>query len=140
AAKLGHIAAEAGYWLTPSWMLSAQGRFQYVTGPTVIETTNHTYQPASGATALFAAATWSPTAGKGSLRPFLSGAVGGGRIRHVVTLSNLKDCGPMKNETCVDTVGAGPFLAGVGGGVLYDLGQSLSLVAALNTQLGAPKF
>ena len=121
-------------------MLSLQGRFQYVTGPTTIEANNHTYQPASGATAVFVAGTWSPTEGKGKLRPFISGSVGGGRIRHVVTLSTYKDCGPAKNETCVDTVGAGPFLAGAGGGVLYDLGQSLSLVGAINTQIGAPKF
>jgi len=37
-------------------------------------------------------------------------------------------------------VGAGPFLAGVGGGLMYDLGERLALVLALNTQVAAPTF
>jgi hypothetical protein len=138
AAKLGHVNLEAGYWATPSLMLSVQARLQKVSGPTTVEANGRTYEPASGATAFFAAATWSPL--RSRLRPYLTGAVGGGRIRHVVTLSNLHDCGPARNETCVDTVGAGPFLAGVGGGVTYDLGDRLALVAGVATQLGAPRF
>jgi hypothetical protein len=138
AAKLGHVNLEAGYWATPNLMLSVQARLQKVSGPTTVEANGRTYEPASGATAFFAAVTWSP--GRSRLRPYLSGAVGGGRIRHVVTLSNLHDCGPARNETCVDTVGAGPFLAGLGGGVSYDLGERLALVAGVNTQIGAPTF
>ena len=76
----------------------------------------------------------------GPLRPFVSGSVGAGRIRHVVTLSSLKDCGTSRDEVCVDTVGAGPFLAGVGGGVTYPLTERLVLVGELNTQIGAPTF
>jgi hypothetical protein len=138
AAKLGHLQLEAGYWLTNEVMLSLAGRFQMVTGPTVVEANMRTYHPASYATAVFAEGTWSPASGR--LRPYVSGAVGAGKIRHVVTLSQLKDCGPMRNEVCVDTVGAGPFLAGVGGGVMYDLGGSFALVGALNTQVAAPTF
>jgi hypothetical protein len=141
AAKLGHLLAEVGYWVRPSLMLSAQGRFQYVTGPTIVQAPGgHTYQPASGATALFGALTWSPAAGRGRLQPFVSGAVGGGSIRHVVTLSALRDCGPARNETCVDTVAAGPLLFGVGGGLVLQLGDSFGLVAAVNAQVGAPRF
>lgn len=140
AAKLGHVVAEAGYWMTPNLMLSLQGRFQKVSGPTEVQANGRTYEPASSATAVFAAATWSPAAIAPHLRPFLSAAVGGGRIRHVVTLSGLHDCGAAHNETCVDTVGAGPFLAGVGGGLHYELGEHLGLVAAINTQIGAPRF
>jgi hypothetical protein len=140
AAKLGHIAAEAGYWMTPHLMLSLQGRFQIVSGPTVIEHNGHTWQPASGATAIFAAATYALGPIAKNLRPFVSASLGGGRIRHVVTLSNLRDCGQNHTETCVDTVGGGLFLAGVGGGLNYALGESLGLVAGINTQLGAPNF
>jgi hypothetical protein len=140
AAKLGHVAAEAGYWVLPSLMLSAQGRFQYVTGPTIVEAMGHRYKPASGATAVFGVATWSPSAGRGRLQPFLSGGLGGGAIRHVVSLSAYKDCGPARNETCVDTVAAGPLLVSAGAGLLLDLGDSVGLVAAVNTQVGAPKF
>jgi hypothetical protein len=138
-AKLGHLELEGGYWMTNELMLSLQGRFQMVTGPTVVEANNRTYHPASYAAAVFAAGTWSP-AGTSALRPYVSGAVGVGKIRHVVTLSSLKDCGPARNQVCVDTVGAGPLLAGVGGGVTYDLGEKVSLVAGVNTQLGAPTF
>jgi hypothetical protein len=138
AAKLGHLELEGGYWLTNELMLSLSGRFQIVTGPTIVEANNRTYHPASYATAVFAEGTWSPAGGR--LRPFVSGAVGAGKIRHVVTLSQLKDCGPSRNEVCVDTVGAGPFLAGVGGGLMYDLGERFALVAALNTQIAAPTF
>jgi len=142
AAKLGHLALEGGYWLTDEVMLSLEGRFQMVTGTTVVEANNRTYHPASYATAVFAAGTWAPasTLASGHLRPFVSAAVGGGRIRHVVTLASLKDCGPARNQVCVDTVGAGPFLAGVGGGLMYDLGERLALVLALNTQVAAPTF
>ena len=138
AAKLGHLELEGGYWLTDEIMLSLAGRFQMVTGPTVVEANMRTYHPASYATAVFAEGTWSPALGR--LRPYLSGAVGAGKIRHVVTLSQLKDCGPMRNEVCVDTVGAGPFLAGVGGGLMYDLGGSFALIGAINTQIAAPAF
>jgi hypothetical protein len=138
AAKLGHLNLEAGYWATPTLMVSLQARLQKVSGPTEVQANGRTYEPASGATAFFAALTWSPSRAK--LRPYLSAAVGGGRIRHVVTLSNLHDCGPARNETCVDTVGAGPFLAGVGGGVSYDLGDRLALIAGVGTQVGAPTF
>jgi hypothetical protein len=138
AAKLGHLELEGGYWLTDEIMLSLAGRFQMVTGPTEVEANNRTYHPATYATAVFAEGTWSPATGR--LRPYVSAAVGAGKIRHVVTLSQLKDCGPMRNEVCIDTVGAGPFLAGVGGGLMYDLGESFALVGALNTQIGAPTF
>jgi hypothetical protein len=138
AAKLGHLALSGGYWLTNELMLGLEGRFQKVTGTTDIHADNRTYEPATYATAVFATGTWSPSGGR--LRPYLSAAVGAGKIRHVVTLSSLKDCGPNRNEVCVDKVGAGPFLAGVGGGLTFDLGDRLALVAALNTQIGAPTF
>jgi len=138
AAKLGHLELEGGYWLSDELMLSLEGRFQMVTGATEVEANGHTYKPATYATAVFAKGTWSPSST--GVRPYLSAAIGGGRIRHEVTLASLHDCGPTRNQTCVDTVGAGPFLAGVGGGLMYDLGASLALVAALNTQVAAPTF
>jgi hypothetical protein len=140
AAKLGHLVAEAGYWVAPNLMLSLQGRFQKVSGPTTVQGNGRTYEPASSATAIFAAATWSPGEIGSHLRPFLSAAVGGGRIRHVVTLSGLHDCGAAHNETCVDTVGAGKYLGGLGGGLQYDLTDHVGIIAAINTQLAAPRF
>jgi hypothetical protein len=137
-AKLGQLALEAGYWWKADVMLSLQGRLQLVTGPNAVETAGHTYEPAKYAGAIFGTATWSPE--MGPLRPFVSGSIGAGRIRHVVTLPSLKDCGASHSETCVDTIGARPFLAGVGGGVTYPLTDNLVLVGALATQIGAPTF
>ena len=72
-------------------MLSLQGRFQLVTGTTALTMDGKTYEPVPAALAVFAKATWF-TATSGSLRPFLSGGLGGGQIRHVVTISGLPGC------------------------------------------------
>ncbi len=137
-ALLGHVAPEFGYWWQPNVMLSLQGRFQLVTGTTELMKAGRSHEPVPAALAVFAKATW--FAAPSGLRPFLSAGVGGGQIRHVVTFSNLTDCGPTGNQKCVDSVVAGPLLAQLGGGVFYKLGDSLALVFALNTQVAAPKF
>jgi hypothetical protein len=138
-ARLDHLEASAGTWLAPTWMLALAGRFERVSGATVVEANGRTYQPATAANAVFAALTWSPGP-RDRLRPFLSAEVGAGRIRHVVTLAGLMDCGPSRAETCVDTVGGGPFLAGAGGGVTFALAEHVALVAAARAQLAAPRF
>ena len=46
----------------------------------------------------------------------------------------------MHNETCIDTIGAGPVLLGPGAGLMYDLGERTALVAQLNSTLGFPTF
>ena len=137
-ALLGHVAPEFGYWWQPNVMLSLQGRFQLVTGTTELNKDGRSHDPVPAALAVFAKATW--FAAPSGLRPFLSGGIGGGQIRHVVTFANLTDCGPAGNQKCVDSVVAGPLLAQVGGGVFYRLGDSLALVFATNAQVAAPKF
>ncbi len=137
-ALLGQVSPEVGYWLSPNLMLSAQGRIQMVTGPTEIDANGRVYSPASWAFALFAKASW--FFGSGGLRPFVSGGLGGGQVRHVVTFDALKDCGPSRNQTCVDTVVAGPALAEVGGGVLFKVAGEFGIIAGTNLQLAAPKF
>jgi hypothetical protein len=137
-AQAGHIAPEFGYWLRPNMMLSLQLRYQYITGPTEIVSGTRTLHPANYALAAFAKATW--MFGHGNLRPLFSLAVGGGEIRHVVQHPTLRDCGPKKNLTCIDTIAGGPALAGAGAGIMYNLTPRLALIAALNTQIGAPDF
>jgi hypothetical protein len=140
-ALLGHVAPEVGYWMRPDLMLSVQGRFQIVTGTkeNTLDGTND-HQPVPAALALFAKA--SLFFGEKNFRPFLSGAVGGGQIRHVVTFANHNDCGPigMQNQPCKDSVVAGPVLAQVGGGLFYKLGDRVGLILSLNSQVAAPKF
>ena len=67
---------------------------------------------------------------------------GGGRIRHVVSFENQKvvNCGPMRNEGCVDTIGAGPVLLGPGGGAMYDITEGTSIVLQANSVLAFPDF
>jgi hypothetical protein len=120
-------------------MLSVQGRFQLVTGTTGYSQDGRQHDPVPAALALFAKVTWL-TSTTGSLRPFLSGGVGGGQIRHVVTFGNLNDCGSSGAQTCKDSVVAGPLLAEVGGGVFYKLSDSVDLVLSSNAQVAAPKF
>ncbi len=139
ATSLGHVAPEVGYWVRPDLLLSAQGRLQVVSGPTeLVDPTGRVYQPASWAFALFAKA--SLFFGSGDLRPFISGGLGGGQIRHVVTFGAYTDCGATRNQTCVDSVVAGPALAEAGGGLLYKLTPTFGLEASSNMQVAAPKF
>lgn len=137
------FAPEVGYWWKPNLMLSLQARLQFISGTTDIHTgpTNNetVYHTASYAAAAFVKATWRFGA-PGGFRPFFSLAAGGGQIRHVVTFKSFKDCGAMRNETCKDTIAAGPVAVGPGAGVMYDLGQKLAFVGQVNTQLAFPNF
>jgi hypothetical protein len=134
---LNHATIAVGAWLGPTFLLSLEGRLQRVAGPNVVAADGRTYHPATGAVAVFATATWSPRLG--AVRPFVSASVGAGRIREVVTFSRLRDCGPSHAETCVDTVGGGPLLAGAAAGLTFGLSKSVALVASLGAQLAAPE-
>jgi hypothetical protein len=138
AALLGQLSPEIGVWATPHLMLSGQARVQVVTGPTEIDADGRVYSPERWALALFGKASW--FFGDGAVRPFVSGALGGGQIRHVVTFDALRDCGPARNQTSVDTVAAGPALAQMGGGLMVTIAGELAFLAGANLQLAAPQF
>ena len=135
-----HVAPEFGYWLRPDIMLSVQMRYQYITGPTghLDPVTGQLLHPANFALAFFAKATW--MLGHGSLHPLLSLALGGGQIRHVVKNPAFMDCGSDMKTACIDTIAAGPVLAGAGAGIMYTLTPHVSLLAVANTQIAAPNF
>jgi hypothetical protein len=138
-ATLLHIAPELGYWLTSSLMLSVQLRYQIITGTVDPYFNGMDYKTAKYAFAVFAKATWKLGDDEGSLHPFFSLMGGGGYIRHVVTLHPTRAptaCGQMMNQACVDTIQGGPILVGPGGGIFYDLTDSLSLVGQANAVLG----
>ena len=141
-AQLLHIAPEVGYFINSNLLLSLQGRYQIVTGLNAGSTTCGTTACSSktSAIAVFARATYimMPT---GDLHVFVGGSVGGGAIRHVSNFPQDRSCGTTaQGQTCVDTLQAGPFLIGPNVGIIYDLGKTASLIVALNTQLGVPKF
>jgi hypothetical protein len=139
AAQAAHIAPEFGYWIRPDLMLSLQVRYQLVTGTTeyVEPVTMRVHAAINYAFAAFAKATWA--LGHGRLRPLLSLALGAGQIRHVVKGTH-NDCGADQHTDCVDTIAAGPVLAGAGAGIMYSLTPRIALLAVANTQVGVPNF
>jgi len=137
--SLGHVSPEVGYWVAPDLLISAQGRIQLVTGPTeLVDGTGRVYPPADVALALFLKA--SLFFGSESFRPFISGGLGGGQIRHVVTFGAYHDCGATRSQTCVDSVVAGPALAQVGAGFVYKLTSTFGIESSSNVQIAEPKF
>ena len=141
-AGLVQVAPEFGYWLDSSLMLSLQIRYQYITGTTDIHAPNSkVYHTANYALAAFAKATWK-FGGESKLHPFFSLSAGAGRIRHVVSFKRqmLTNCGEDRMQTCIDTIGAGPILAGPGGGIMYDFGDNASVLVQLNSVLAFPDF
>jgi hypothetical protein len=143
-AQFGHIAPEIGVFLLPRLLLSAQLRLQYVAGvqseylTDVCGTGEHFCRPSRLGLAGFGRIAW--LAGDGIVH-FVPGlAVGGGNIRHAQEYADDFGCGEKRDTSCVDTVASGPFLFGPSVGLLVELGDTVGLMASLNTQLGVPKF
>jgi len=145
-AGVGQIAPEAGYWLSPSLLLSLQLRYEYITGTTDVIAGSKTYHTANYAFAAFAKATWRFGGGDTKFHPFFSLAAGGGRIRHVVSYKHQSlVCGtnqtnPPTPVYCIDTIGAGPVLLGPGGGLMYDITDRFAAVLQVNSVLAFPDF
>lgn len=136
--SLLHVAPEVGYFIKPDLRLSLQARVQIVTGPTPLDM-NGIHQPAKLGFAALARGSW--FFGEGPLQPYVSAALGGGQIRHVVVFTGAnKLCGPNGDKTCVDTVTPGPLLFGGGAGLTYALSETFGLVAEANALLGLPKL
>lgn len=149
-ASLGHIAPAIGYMVTPNLLVGVQGRLQLITGAAEYRPSggaasgacgsDGVCSPAKGAFAVLARAEWIFNAPGSAFRPFVSGAVGGGLIRHVAQAGDQTDCGSAQNAKCFDTVPGGPFLFGPGAGFEYSLSSSLSLVVAIDELIGLGKF
>ncbi|HEX4404817.1 MAG TPA: tetratricopeptide repeat protein [Polyangia bacterium] len=149
-ASLGHLAPELGYFVTPNVLISLQLRMQLVSGVNgrVLDTTDpscgsdHFCSPAKSAFAAFAKVAY--LFGDGSVHPYLSGAVGGGQIRHVASFPALKKCGSSGTspgtDECKDTILAGPIFIGPGGGFVLNASDNFAFTLGINTQLGFPDF
>ncbi len=148
---LGHLLLGAGYFVSPDFMLSLEGRIQFVTGTTTVQPTTlasgtkvcvpSCSAPSTGI-AVLAKATWFSSA-SGPMRPFLSAGIGAGSIREVVKINVTPNpagqtgCGSQGTETCVDTVTGGPLLLAAGGGVSYQIGAT-ALLGSLTANVGIP--
>jgi len=142
-----HLAPEIGYFLRPDLLLSLQGRIQFISGATAERDPSGTAcgsdkvcSPSHGATSVFAKATMFFAAS--GFRPYVSGALGVGSIRHVVSLPNRNNCGtdPAHPVACVDTAAAGPVLLGPGGGFMYELGRHFALTLGASALVGVSAF
>jgi tetratricopeptide (TPR) repeat protein len=150
SASLGHLAPELGYFVKPNVLLSLQLRLQLVSGVNgrVLDPTDdscgsdHFCSPAKSAFAAFAKVAY--LFGENAFHPYLSGAVGGGQIRHVAKFPTLTKCGSSGTspgtDVCDDTILAGPVFVGPGGGVIFNASDNFALTLGLNTQLGFPDF
>jgi hypothetical protein len=144
--QLGQIEPQLGFFVNPTTMLSLVGRFQYVTGlngeNACGPNNNQFCNPLTFVGAVLARATFLLTDGPG-FRFTVGGQIGGGYVAHAVVFPQT-NCGSSMSTTghtqCVDALLGGPFLIGPTAGVLYELGDTVNLVAGVNTELGAPKF
>jgi hypothetical protein len=147
--KAAHLTLSAGYFVSPSLLISVEGRYQFVQGTNTAWTPQcpNGCTPPSSAIAGVARASWH--FGSAPFRWFVSGGLGGGRIRHVVPvkiveqMTEYKDCGAKAaasqrmGEKCVDTVAGGPLFVSPGIGFSYDLGP-VFLLGVANVYLGVP--
>ncbi|HEY2731884.1 MAG TPA: tetratricopeptide repeat protein [Polyangia bacterium] len=145
-ASLGHVLPEVGYFLKPNLIFSVQLRLQIVSGATDLKAptnsndcgSDHVCSAAKNAVAGFAKLTY--LLGDGTVKPYVSAALGGGQIRHVASFPVVKLCGANGMSECSDTILAGPVFVGPGGGVLINVSDNVALNLGIATQLGFPNF
>jgi len=147
-AQLGQLAPEAGFFVMPDLLISAQLRIQYVTGlngktPRVTGTcgTDNFCSPGNGALAGFAKVTY--LALDAPFHLTFGAQIGGGNIRHPLEFPDDKTCKASATggtQTCVDSLAGGPFLIGPTAGLWYEIGDSIDFTFAVNSALGVPNF
>jgi hypothetical protein len=147
--QLGQIEPQVGYFVNSTTLLSLVGRLQYVSGlngEDLCGANGTTFcNPLTVVGAVLARATFLMS--EGPFRFTVGGQVGGGYVAHALVFPSDTRCGSSQgmnnvagSTQCVDALLGGPFLIGPTAGVFYELGDTLSLVAGINTELGAPKF
>ncbi len=139
--QAGQVEPQVGYFINGSTLLSLAFRLQYITGTNGepgCGTNGSSYcNPTTLAVAALARITW--LLGDGSFHWTVGGQLGAGYVAHAVSFSQTT-CGMDGKTGCVDAVLGGPFLIGPTVGLWYDLGDTVGLVAAINSEIGAPKF
>ena len=148
-AQAAQVSPEVGFFLSQDLMLSVQLRIQFVTGlngktdrPGGADCGPDNFcSPGNSAFAGFAKLTY--LLGTAPFHFTVGAQIGGGNIRHALVFPD-NTCKSSASETssqsCVDTLAGGPFLIGPTAGLLYELGDTVNLILAVNTALGVPNF
>jgi hypothetical protein len=126
-AGLGHLAPELGFQVTPDFAISIEGRNQWI--PQSGKFGKFAYGGAQSVMARLLFFT------KQSQLRFFGSVMGGGGQGFRFVL-----CPDEKIPDFKDTVRGGPYLAGVGGGLNYEMSHSMSLVLEVNGLAGFPIF
>lgn len=129
----GGANLEVGYYLNPQLAVALQTRHQYIDQPTGSGA-------ATGAHAFFAKALYFVTTGRARFFGTAQAGVGIGRQYKPDAAFRLIIHPDSQNLTFKDTVGGGPFAAGVGAGWAYELTYMWSFVAEARALVGAPRL
>ncbi|MBN2576348.1 MAG: tetratricopeptide repeat protein [Deltaproteobacteria bacterium] len=131
-ATLGHAVWEVAYFVGRQTALSLGGRHQWITGgPPGTATGAHTLLLRS----LFF------TEEKGKVRWYFACAAGWGEGFRMQVEANVSDEeGNPTGQTVKDTVRGGPFVAGIGGGMLYKLARRWHLTIDTQALAGFTHF
>jgi len=137
-----HVAPEVGFLWRPDILVGAQLRVQHVLGATEVHHPScgsaGVCHPPSTAVALLGRAGWLQPLGERA-RLQISAAAGLGRVRHLVSLDQLADCGPQRNGLCKDTVASGLLLAGPGAALFYQVTPRALVFGSLQGLMSVPR-
>ena len=124
-AGLGQLVPELGLQITPDFALSLEGRNQWIP-----QSSKYSKFTASGAQSVLARLLFYTKQSR--LRFYGSFMAGGGEgFRFVLYPDNSR-------PDYKDTVRGGPYLAGLGGGLYYEISQGVSFVTEINVLAGFP--
>jgi hypothetical protein len=136
-AGLAHFAPEFGYQINPDLSVSLEGRFQFIP-----QSSTYTHYAAKGA--LSGLAKLSYYTKQSQLRFFGSALAGGGEgVRFIVYPAQgalMSNGQPVPYQDFKDTIHGGPFLAGVGGGLYYEMTHGASFVTEVHVLSSMPSF
>jgi hypothetical protein len=140
-----HVAPEVAFLWRPDILVGAQLRLQHVLGATEVHHpscgSSGVCHPPSTALALLGRAGWLRPLGERA-RLQISGALGLGRVRHLVFLDNQPagmSCGAQGNAPCKDTVASGLLLGGPGVALFYQLTPRAWVFASLQALMSVPR-
>jgi hypothetical protein len=133
-AGFAHLAPEFGYQLDPDTAISIAGRLQYIPQPAE-------FKDFAARGALSVLAKYTMFTKQKELRFFASGIAGGGEGFRFIVYPD-QDPPPMEanRKNFRDTVLGGPVIAGLGGGLYYEMAHAVSFVLEVNVLAGFPTF